>query len=906
MSQPTSDPEFQLASVFDVMADAIGIHEAGRLVTLNPSCLALFGYTDPNELLGRSLLVLIASEEHPRVTEFVSRRGTNEPPPTTYVTKGLRRDGSKFDLDISVARLHVGGQPYFIVRMRDVTGERATSRALHESEERYRTLTMELQVGVLIQGPSAEILLSNPKALELLGLSEAQLRGTTSFDPSWNVIHEDGTPFPGPTHPVPQAIATRRAVTDVVMGVFRPSSEDRVWLLVNAHPQMSPDESVAQVVCTFADITERKRIEEELQRVLRERAVILDDAPVGMALLVDRKHVWVNRWMVKTLGYPLEAFLGQTTRRLYPSEEAYEARGRRAYPELAEGGTFETDEVLVRRDGTRLWAHCVGRNLDPTNPALGSLWIITDTTEQTQAAEALRQSEARFRSLFEGHSAVMLLVDPTDGAIVDANPAAASFYGYAQPTLRSMNIAQINQQPLGVLEQRTHDAELHQSHTFSFRHRLSDGSLRMVEVDSSPVEVEGRRLLFSIVQDVTERERAATALAEVNERLDQALAQSQLAYWEMDAETRTFTFNDRFYRLYATTAEREGGYRMSAEVYAREFLPPEEMHLVPADIAGLRDGVIKELRREHRIRRRDGELRHILVRISAIRDGDGAFDGTQGSSQDITERKEVEIALEELNANLADRVRVAVAELRDRDQLLTVQNRHAAMGEMIGNIAHQWRQPLNALGLVLANLKDAADFGELDDVKLAKTVVDGNALIQKMSATINDFRNFFQPVKEKRAFSALAQIRETIGLIEASFKQANVALELEAPSDLQLFGLPNEYSQVLMNLLTNARQAVQSANVAEGKVAIRLRARDGLACLTVTDNGGGVPESLLPRLGEPYLTTKEGGTGLGIYMSRQIVQQSIGGRLEVGNVEGGAEFTLLTPLASATGVAGSG
>jgi PAS domain S-box-containing protein len=88
MSQPTSDPEFQLASVFDVMADAIGIHEAGRLVTLNPSCLALFGYTDPNELLGRSLLVLIASEEHPRVTEFVSRRGTNEPPPTTYVTKG--------------------------------------------------------------------------------------------------------------------------------------------------------------------------------------------------------------------------------------------------------------------------------------------------------------------------------------------------------------------------------------------------------------------------------------------------------------------------------------------------------------------------------------------------------------------------------------------------------------------------------------------------------------------------------------------------------------------------------------------------------------------------------------------------------------------------------------------------
>ncbi len=101
---------------------------------------------------------------------------------------------------------------------------------------RYRELVDDLHVGVLVQGPSAEMLVWNRTALPLLGLTEDQIMGRTSFDPRWNVIHEDGSEFPGETHPVPRAIATRQAVRDVVMGVFRPASDDRLWLLVNAEP----------------------------------------------------------------------------------------------------------------------------------------------------------------------------------------------------------------------------------------------------------------------------------------------------------------------------------------------------------------------------------------------------------------------------------------------------------------------------------------------------------------------------------------------------------------------------------------------------------------------------------------------------------------------------------------------
>lgn len=135
-------------------------------------------------------------------------------------------------------------------------------KELKESEEKFRSLVWDMQVGVLLQGSQSEIIMSNPRALELLGLTESQLLGKSSFDPDWNVIHEDGTPYPGTEHPVPQAIATLQPVRNVVMGVYRPTTEDRVWILVDALPQLNIDGTIRQVVCTFIDITERKLLED--------------------------------------------------------------------------------------------------------------------------------------------------------------------------------------------------------------------------------------------------------------------------------------------------------------------------------------------------------------------------------------------------------------------------------------------------------------------------------------------------------------------------------------------------------------------------------------------------------------------------------------------------------------------
>lgn len=151
----------------------------------------------------------------------------------------------------------------FTVSFVDISDvKRAEAQVRHDSRQ-FTLMLMNMQVGILLQGPRAEILLGNPKALELLGLTEDQLLGKTPYDPDWRVVHEDGTALPDQDHPVPRAIASRSPVQGVTMGVYRPRTADWAWLLVDAEPLLDDRGEVEQVVCTFIDISRRKRAEEE-------------------------------------------------------------------------------------------------------------------------------------------------------------------------------------------------------------------------------------------------------------------------------------------------------------------------------------------------------------------------------------------------------------------------------------------------------------------------------------------------------------------------------------------------------------------------------------------------------------------------------------------------------------------
>ena len=249
---------------------------------------------------------------------------------------------------------------------------------------------------------------------------------------------------------------------------------------------------------------------------------------------------------------------------------------------------------------------------------------------------------------------------------------------------------------------------------------------------------------------------------------------------------------------------------------------------------------------------------------------------------------------EALGARLKQLKEVTARKL-ETERALIYQSRLAAMGEMIGNIAHQWRQPLSALSVLLGNLRDELRAGEQTPESLADTFARGNSLIQKMSSTITDFRNFNMPDKAMVPFSALDQINTTKDLVAATFESTQVRIQVEVGKDIELFGFPNELSQVLINILNNAKQAIQESGTQDGKILISLEQVGDKGRIRLWDNGGGIQEHALGKVFDPFFTTRESGSGIGLYMSKQIIEGSMKGNLNARNVDGGAEFEILIP-----------
>lgn len=248
----------------------------------------------------------------------------------------------------------------------------------------------------------------------------------------------------------------------------------------------------------------------------------------------------------------------------------------------------------------------------------------------------------------------------------------------------------------------------------------------------------------------------------------------------------------------------------------------------------------------------------------------------------------------QLNETLEQRIKVAVGELREKDRILMIQGRQAVMGELISNIAHQWRQPLNILGLLAQELYMSYKKGlftkELMESNITKTM----QLIKDMSKTIEDFRNFSRPDREKVSFSVLQAIGNTLSLLEEGFKADDISIKVEREIDPVISGYPNEYSQVLLNILINAREVFLARRVANPSIVIRVFSEEGRAMVTVTDNAGGIAPDIIDKVFDPYFTTKgpEQGTGIGLFMSKAIIEKKMSGVLSVRNTESGAQFRI--------------
>ena len=226
---------------------------------------------------------------------------------------------------------------------------------------------------------------------------------------------------------------------------------------------------------------------------------------------------------------------------------------------------------------------------------------------------------------------------------------------------------------------------------------------------------------------------------------------------------------------------------------------------------------------------------------------------------------------------------------REKDILLIYQSKQAKIGEMVGNISHQWKQPLNTINLILLNFYEDYKLQELSEEEFKATIDKLMNIVKNMSETIKDFTDFLKPNREKTEFDLIEAIQLALTLMEASLTYNSITVDVKVSKGLKLLGYRNEFSHVLFNILNNARDAIIESKVDHKLIHIKGWEEDETVFLEITNTGDTIPEDLIDSVFEPYYTTKsdKGGTGIGLYISKIIVEQSMNGYLELENVDSG-------------------
>ena len=244
--------------------------------------------------------------------------------------------------------------------------------------------------------------------------------------------------------------------------------------------------------------------------------------------------------------------------------------------------------------------------------------------------------------------------------------------------------------------------------------------------------------------------------------------------------------------------------------------------------------------------------------------------------------------LDELNKNLESKIKKAIEKNRKQEQIMFQQSKLAAMGEMIGAIAHQWRQPLNSLALNIQLFVDDFFDNKVDKKYVEDFEKKNLNIINFMSKTIDDFRNFFNKDKTKEEFILKDAITDVVKLIDKQLKNHNIEISITG-NNKKVFNYKNELKQVILNIINNAKDAIIENNIQNGKISISIENNK----IIIEDNAGGIPKEIEDRIFEPYFTTKDTkGTGIGLYMSKIIIEDHMNGKLYFENTQNGVKFII--------------
>ncbi|AFL69553.1 PAS domain-containing sensor histidine kinase [Sulfurospirillum barnesii] len=506
---------------------------------------------------------------------------------------------------------------------------------------------------------------------------------------------------------------------------------------------------------------------------------------------------------------------------------------------------------------------------------------------------SLKQKAERFEQLFSNSGVGIFIVDK-ERLIIEANEAFCKIFGYLPEEilnhcaldLHLSYAAYVNFAEIAFNKVRQNEAL---NLEYPFKHKNGKMIWLRIAGDSIPSNEE---VLWTI-SDITERIETQERLRQSEALLRNAEAIAHFGSWEIVLDERgQMKWSEEMFRIYG---EDPHSFHPTLESFHHYLSPKNLKRMYAINEKALFSGKSEML--DYEIVRKDGSKVFINTFRKAIYDENGIPLKLVGTTLDITKQKENERKIKQLNETLHHEVQIQLEKLREKDKQLQYQSRLIQMGEMLSMIAHQWRQPLAAIGATTSYLLARIEMDEIEKEAFQEEVEHIEGYVLHLSKTIDDFRNFFKALKQKESVTLEALVERTLTIVKPLLMTKNISIFTEFTCNEEIETYGNELAQVILNIIKNAEDALMDNGIKEPTIWIRTYCDSRFLFLEIRDNAGGIEEALFEKIFEAYFSTKlhKDGTGVGLCMSKTVVEEHCRGVLKVHNEDGGAVFTIILP-----------
>ncbi len=743
--------------------------------------------------------------------------------------------------------------------------------ALRRSKERFSLAMQAATDGIFDWNLETNDIYYSPAWKQMLGYREEELENRFSewerltapedVKHSWQVMQEH--------------LEGKRERFEVE---FKMRHKDGHWIdvLARASAVFDATGKPFRIVGTHVDISARKQAEDDLRK---------SEANLREAQAIARMGRWELDLTSNNLYWSDGIFtLCEINREDFtPSYNAFltlvhpddRPEVNRCYQLSVKNKTsYEIEHRLQMPDGRIKWVNEIGRTeYDVDGTPIRSVGTIQDISERKQAEKALVERETLFRGMFEEHSAVMLLIAPETGSIIQANQAAANYYGYPRKEMLQMQIQQLNASLPEETEQNMRQALQKQKNMFEFRHVLADGQIRDVEVHSAPITIQDRSLLFSIIHDITERKQTEAALRKSEEKYRYMFENIQDAVYATALDGEILDISPSIKELSRGQLTREE--LIGKSVY--DFYSDTETRQTFLETLQ-KTGRVSDY--EITLKNRDGSMAVCSISAKMQYDSQGQPLKIIGNIHDISDRAALE-------------------------KKLLQSQKMESIGRLAGGVAHDFN---NMLGVILGYTEISLEqVSEIDPIHQSLLGIQQAA---QRSADLTAQLLAF--ARKQAATPKVLELNRTVqGMLTMLRRLIGENIDLVWQPELSLAPVkidPSQIDQILANLCVNARDAIagtgtisiETANVTVAEIAAaeNLETLPGhYVMLSISDSGCGMDSETLSHLFEPFFTTKRvgKGTGLGLATVYGIVKQNNGFIDVQSDVGRGTTFKIFLP-----------